>query len=388
MTLRNKKVLVTGANGFLGARLVEVLTLGYRADVRALVRNVKRSIRLCRLPVEIVEGDVRDERAVQRAVESCSIVVHCASAIDAKSPRACSTFIGTKVVARAARQQNIARLVHVSSAAVYGSPGNVDVNEDFPSKERWEGDVYGAAKIASEEIITSACSEGLAVTIVQPTIIYGPYSTEWSVAPLNTLRNANYVVPTIGRCNPVYVDDVVQIILLVATNQSAIGKRYIVSGQETPSWCEFYEYYSQMGTKGQVIAIGDEEYRLLAAQRPTKGLADVMRAIARSSEVRNVAKDNRLISGLYGFAQRLIPETRLRQLKQKVLQQPSEARYYGAADIQRPSICPAPALWNLYRNEARYSIKRATDDISYEPQVSLEHGMQLTGEWAKWARLI
>src|SRR3982074_432656 len=81
MTLEGAKVLVTGANGFLGGRLVEFLALEYRAEVRALVRDARRSVRLCRLPVEIVVGDEGDERSVQRAIEGCSIVVHCASAV-------------------------------------------------------------------------------------------------------------------------------------------------------------------------------------------------------------------------------------------------------------------------------------------------------------------
>jgi len=387
VTLKNAKILVTGANGFLGARLVEFLALEYGADVRALVRDVRRSVRLCRLPVEIVVGDVRDERSVKRAVEGCSIVVHCASAVDASSPRSCSTYVGTKIVAHAARQQNVARLVHVSSAAAYGSPGDVDVNEDYPVKERWKGDVYGAAKIAGEEIIASECLEGLAAAIIQPTIIYGPYSMEWSVAPLSTLRQGNYVVPTTGRCNPVYVDDVVRAILLAATKRNAIGKRYIVSGRETLSWGEFYGYYSRMGTEGQVIAAGEDEYRSLTRQEPAKTVGEVLRTIARSSEVRKVAKDNRIVKGVYALAQRLISEKRLRQLKHTVLQKMSES-HYGADDLKRPSICPAPALWNLYRNEARYSIKKANAEMGYEPKVSLEHGMQLTGEWAKWARLI
>jgi nucleoside-diphosphate-sugar epimerase len=387
MTLRKAKVLVTGANGFLGARLVEFLALEYRADVRALVRDVRRSVRLCRLPVEIVVGDVRDERSVQRAVEGCSIVVHCASAVDAGNPRSSSTFVGTKIVTHAARQQNVARLVHVSSAAVYGSPGNVDVNEDFPLKERWEGDVYGAAKIAGEEIITEYCSNGLAATIIQPTIIYGPYSSEWSIAPLDILRRGNYVVPMSGRCNPVYVDDVVRSILLAATNRNAVGKRYIVSGRETLSWKEFYGYYSRMSPEGQVIAAGEEEYRSLARQEPAKTLGEVLRAIARSSEVRNVAKDNRVVKGMYAFAQRMISEKRLRRLKGAWLQKTSEA-HYRANDAKRPSICPGSGLWKLYGNDARYCIKKATDEMGYEPQVSLEYGMQLTEEWAKWARLI
>jgi nucleoside-diphosphate-sugar epimerase len=387
MTLKNARILVTGANGFLGGRLVEFLSVRYQAEVRALVRDPRRSVRLCRLPVEMVVGDVRDERSMQRAIEGCSIVVHCASAVDASSPRASSTFVGTKIVARAAREHHVARLVHVSSAAVYGSPGNVDVDEEYPLKERWKGDVYGAAKIAGEQIIMDGCSQGLAATIIQPTIIYGPYSTEWSIAPLNTLRQANCVVPTTGRCNPVYVDDVVHGIILAMTSDKAIGKRYIVSGREIVNWSEFYGYYARMGTEGQVIAHDENEYRMLSKQTPGKTLGEVVRAVARSSEVRSVAKDNRLFQTMYAFAQRVIPEKSLRRIKSGVSQRASsvDSRAGGAT---RPSICPAPTLWNLYKNESRYSIAKATNEIGYQPQIGLEHGMELTGEWAKWARLI
>jgi nucleoside-diphosphate-sugar epimerase len=387
MPLKDARILVTGANGFLGGRLVEFLSVRHQAEVRALVRDPRRSVRLCRLPVEMVVGNVRDERSMRRAIEGCSIVVHCASAVDASSPRASSTFVGTKIVALAAREHHVARLVHVSSAAVYGSPGNVEVTEECPLNERWKGDVYGAAKIAGEQIIMDGCSQGLAATIIQPTIIYGPYSTEWSVAPLNTLRQADYVVPTTGRCNPVYVDDVVQSIILAATNHNAIGKRYIVSGRETVSWRDFYEYYSRMGTEGQIIALGEEEYRRLAKQKSSKSLAEVARAIARSPEVRGAAKDNRIFQTMYAFAQRVVPKRKLRRIKGEMSPKASEARR-GAGEVMRPSICPGLPLWQLYRSESRYSIGKATDEIGYEPQMSLEHGMELTGQWAKWARLI
>jgi nucleoside-diphosphate-sugar epimerase len=183
------------------------------------------------------------------------------------------------------------------------------------------------------------------------------------------------------------VDDVVQSIILAATNHNAIGKRYIVSGRETVSWRDFYEYYSRMGTEGQIIASGEEEYRRLAKQKSSKTLAEVARAIARSPEVRGAAKDNKLFQTAYAFVQRVVPEDRLRRIKGGMSPKASEARR-GAGDVTRPSICPGPALWKLYKNESRYSIGKATDEIGYEPQMSLEHGMELTGQWAKWARLI
>jgi nucleoside-diphosphate-sugar epimerase len=389
MTLEKAKVLVTGANGFLGTRLVEILALAYRADVRALVRDLGRSVRVCRLPVEIALGDVRDERAIQRAVDGCSIVVHCASGVDAREPRGSSTFLGTKIVARAAQLQKVQRFVHISSAAVYGSPGEVEVNESYPLKPRWKNDVYGAAKIAGEHLVHGQFLHGLRAAIIQPTIIYGPYSAEWSVHPLKILRAADYLLPKGGVLSPVYVDDVVDAIILAATKIEAVGNRYIISGSETVDWVHFYQAYSRMGAKGRVFAVADEEYSNLVRQRKSKtSLAKLARLVARQPEIINAARENSFCVWSYNLAKRFLSRERLFQLRANHSRGASVTAFRSAEAEKLAAFLPDAALWKLYTSPSRYSVDKAKHELGYGPQVNIARGMELTAEWARWARLI
>jgi nucleoside-diphosphate-sugar epimerase len=333
---------------------------------------------------------VRDERAVQRAIDGCSIVVHCASGVDARQPRASSTFLGTEVVARASQLQKVQRFVHISSAAVYGSPGKVEVNESCPLRPRWKNDLYGAAKIAAEHLVHGyLLQKGLRATIIQPTIIYGPYSAEWSSHPLQILSAANYVLPKGGLLSPVYVDDVVHAIILAATKVEAIGQRYIVSGSETVDWIQFYQGYARMGTKGQVFAVADDEYSYLAKQQKSKtSLAELARLIARHPEIRNAARENSFARWSYNLAKRLLSEERLSELKT------NHWRGAGGLALRRveaeepAAFLPGAGLWKLYKSPCRYSVEKAKRELGYRPQIDLERGMELTAEWARWARLL
>lgn len=385
--MEKAKILVTGANGFLGTRLVEFLTLACRADVRALVRDLGRSVRVCRLPVEIVLGDVRDERAIQRAIDGCAIVVHCASGVDATKPHASSTFLGTKIVARAAQLQKVQRFVHISSAAVYGSPGEVEINENYPLWPRWKNDVYGAAKIAGEHLVHNYFLQGLRAAVIQPTIIYGPYSAEWSTHPLKILREADYALPKGGLLSPVYVDDVIRAIILAATKIEAIGQRYIVSGSETVNWIQFYQAYTRMGTKGRVFAVRDDEYLSLAKRQESKtSLAELAGLIARHPEITNAAKKNPFLVRWYNLAKRLVSQERLLQLRATYLRARRASAFRPNPEL--PTFLPGPGLWKLYKSSSRYSIDKAKRELGYRPQIDLERGMELTAAWAKWARLV
>src|SRR4051794_15694039 len=95
-------ILVTGASGFLGSRIVELLVLERQAHVRVLLRSLRSASSIATLPVEYRCGDVTDIKAVLDAATGCDTIIHCASRIESGvPPKSTSTYLGTMVAARA-----------------------------------------------------------------------------------------------------------------------------------------------------------------------------------------------------------------------------------------------------------------------------------------------
>ena len=172
-----RRALVTGATGMLGSYLVQRLIDGGYA-VRALVRNPERAQALREMRVEIVQGELADARAVLTATNGCEIVMHAAAAIGPQSDW--ETFRlgnvqGTSHVVDACAR-TCARLVHVSSTAVYGDSRYemAPVSEHTPLPELPEADAYGRSKQEAERVVTDAQSRGrIRASIVRPPVMYG-----------------------------------------------------------------------------------------------------------------------------------------------------------------------------------------------------------------------
>jgi nucleoside-diphosphate-sugar epimerase len=164
-------VLITGGAGFLGINLVRYL----------LERNVNvTSLDIApfdypdvRDKVRIVTGDIRDKSAVELALEDVDMVVHCAAALPLYSPEDIYTtdVVGTRVVMTTALQRGIARVVHISSTAVYGIPDHHPLCED----DKLDGvGPYGQAKIQAEMVALELRAQGLVTPIIRPKSFIGP----------------------------------------------------------------------------------------------------------------------------------------------------------------------------------------------------------------------
>src|SRR6187399_1239713 len=147
MTLRGRRVLVTGATGFIGGRLTENLHREHGAIVRALVRDIPRAARIARFPVELVHGDVTDEDAVRRAAAGTEVVFHCVHGNRPGTAQAVNVN-GTEIVAQEVLRAGIQRLVHVSTMAVYGHPATGEIEET--TAHEGPGDLYTQTKREGE----------------------------------------------------------------------------------------------------------------------------------------------------------------------------------------------------------------------------------------------
>ena len=172
-----RRALVTGATGMLGSYIVRQLAQGGCA-VRALVRRPADAEWVRQLGAELAQGELADAHSLESAASGCDVVFHAAAAIGPQSDW--ETFrvgnvVGTANVVRACVQSD-ARLVHISSTAVYGDSRYrlAPVDETMPIPELPSADAYGRSKQEAERVVLDAqCTGQLWGAIVRPPVMYG-----------------------------------------------------------------------------------------------------------------------------------------------------------------------------------------------------------------------
>jgi 8-amino-7-oxononanoate synthase len=232
-----RKVFVTGASGFIGARVVRAL-VERGVEVRCLLRPTSRTTRLDGLRYERQRGDLHDVRALEQGAAGCDAVIHlaCASSwtdIRRAGPRLRDIAVdGTRNVLEAARRSGVRSFVHVSSvAAVNGSEAPVVHDETSPYELGSRGLAYSLAKREAEELVLRAAGPSLDVVVVSPAEVYGPDDVDLVTAGnLIEILDAAPAVACDGGVSVVHVDDVASGIV-AALVHGRPGERYILGGE-------------------------------------------------------------------------------------------------------------------------------------------------------------
>jgi len=235
------RILVTGATGFLGMRLVELLTQrGYR--VRALARKLSNIEKLKKLQAEIFFGDVASVDSLKPAFEGVDMVVHAAADTEGREEDSeLSTIQGTKNVIDLCQHYKIKRLVYISSCSVYGVADykkNQVVTEEF-SLERFpeKRGHYSNAKFKAEESITEAIKKGQPITVLRPGTIFGPGGEIFT--PMMGFSFGSKVFGIIGMGKfvlpLVYIDNLVEAIITTIEKQESVGKIFNVVDSDNVS---------------------------------------------------------------------------------------------------------------------------------------------------------
>jgi NAD dependent epimerase/dehydratase len=311
MKLAGKKVLVTGADGFIGSHLTErLVALG--ADVRAFVYynsfnswgwldeadpTIKRRL-------DVFPGDIRDPNGVRTAMQDCDVVLHLAALIAIPySYHSPDTYVDTNIkgtlnVVQAARDLGVERVVHTSTSEVYGTARFVPITEEHPLQGQ---SPYSASKIGADQIATSFnLSFGTPVTVIRPFNTYGPRQSARAVIPTIITQIASGVRQIrLGATHPTrdfnFVSDTVRAFVAVAECDQAVGKVINVGSN--------FE-----------ISVGDT-VRMIAEvmQAPVEIIKDEQRMRPGASEVERLWADNSLARELAGWSPEYAGDSGLRR---------------------------------------------------------------------------
>jgi nucleoside-diphosphate-sugar epimerase len=240
--------LVTGATGLIGGCLVRRLVAGGRR-VRALVRPRRPAAALLELGVDLAIGDLSDQGAVRCAVEGVSRIFHCGALVTDWGPRRVfqqTNVDGTRHVVQAALDQGVQRLIHLSSASVYGYPRRGGpVGEQHPRRSR--GIPYIGTKIAGERLVQQAMREhGLPAVVLRPVMVFGPGCQNYVGEVVRHLRRGSMVLFDGGRhvAGLAYVENVVDAICLAGTVREAVGRTMNVCDDLPVTWREYFDALS------------------------------------------------------------------------------------------------------------------------------------------------
>jgi nucleoside-diphosphate-sugar epimerase len=321
----SRSAFITGASGFIGRAVAERLRAeGW--DVRGVDVEADE-------PRAVVAGDVTEPGSWQRAAAGADLFVHTAAvvsnAVDAETTWRVNV-LGTRRAVQAAHDVGAGRFVHFSSVRAFSDRHYPDgADETWPL--RADGNPYVDTKVASEQVVLQAHAAGeIAATIVRPGDVYGPGSRPWTILPLAAIKARSFALPAMGKgiFTPVYVDNLIDAVLLAAIKPQGAGQVFTISDGQTLTTREFFGfYYRMLGRKGPVVL-------------PTSvavGLSAIGATIAR-------------IRG------------------QPTERNPTTVRYLART--------------------GGYSIDKAQRVLGYQPRIDVDEGMRRTEDWLRRARLI
>jgi len=300
MELRGKKILVTGADGFIGSHLTEEL-VRRGCDVRAFVYYnsfnswgwLDSASKSVRDSLDVFSGDIRDPHGVRCAARGCDVVLHLAALIAIPySYHSPDTYVDTNVkgtlnVLQAARDLGIARVLHTSTSEVYGTARYVPITEEHPLQGQ---SPYSASKIGADQMaLAFHASFGIPVVLARPFNTYGPRQSARAVIPtiISQLIGGTRRIK-LGSVHPTrdfnFVRDTVRGMIALAESDAAIGEAVNIGSN----------FEISIGDTARLIAdiVGvDVEFE-----------SDAQRIRPEKSEVERLWADNAKMSRLTGWS--------------------------------------------------------------------------------------
>jgi nucleoside-diphosphate-sugar epimerase len=317
-------ILVTGGTGFIGSHLIDTLmTRGER--VKALVRNTSNVTYLKKLGVDLVVGDLGNSESVKQAMKGCDVVLHLATAPDwsSKKEHWRTNYYGTKNMFEIALKRGIQRFVYCSTIGVLGFTEEAPLDENCPYSPS-PCSPYAITKCEAEKEARAYYRKGLPVAVVRLAQVYGPRDMGTLGMGFSWIQRGFFPLIGGGKAllQPIYVQDVVDAIILAMEVNKALGQTYNIAGEEILSFKELFAIITN--------TFGTDSQRLNLPRRVAWTLGYLLEAKTR-------------LFGGYAFLTRFRVECATRNMI--------------------------------------YDISKAKEELGFTPKVRLEEGVQRTVQW-------
>jgi nucleoside-diphosphate-sugar epimerase len=321
--------LVTGASGFLGGRVAQMLH-ERGEEVVILARQDSNLSHLASLPLRVIRGGLSNHAALREAVADAITIFHCAACSTDWAPKLTyqeANVAGTQNLLNAAlATPGCKRFLHVSTTDIYGYP-QIPCDEEHPPVNT--GLPYNQTKILGEAAVWRAFEEhGLPVTVVRPATIYGPRGKDFTREVAMLLRQGVMAHIDAGtvRGGFTYVDSVAEAMIDAAESAHTVGQAYNISGGTGTTWKQYATLFAeQLGVKPPWINLP----------------FSVAMSLARTMET-----------------------------------------VYGSLRVRSRPLLTRHAVYLLARDQ-EFPIDKATKDFGYSPRISIEEGIARSVAWLR-----
>ncbi len=382
------RIGIIGAGGFIGSRLIERLLLEQSADVRAIIRGMASYPRLARFDIDIEFGDVLNLESLVKAFADCSIIFHTAVG-------GAQTIVkGIENTIVAASKTGVKRIVYLSSAVVHGYNPSPDTTDDSPLKQSQPFE-YSNSKAEAEFIIREMRRKlPIEVVVLRPYIVYGPWATYNTTQIALRLLQRELCLVNGGKAafNGVYVDNLIDAMLLAAVKPEAANQDFIIQDGFGMSWRDYISGLCTIlgisldGVAGLTM---DEATTFVKRMGKKVSPRQTFVRLARSAEFR-------------AFVSSLPAAKQMIRLFRPVMRNMYVAITHSRADTSSGSVGLRGSdgetkLGNIQLDEEWLALMscetylpmgKAKSILGYQPKIDFEEAMRRTGEFLHFAGVI
>ena len=369
------KVGVIGASGFVGATLVEEL-LRQRVEVVPIIHTPGNAWRLIRLGIALRSADLLVPQELRAALEGCTHVVNCMRGDDRVM------LTGLDHLLRECRRNGVAKLVHLSSVAVYGDPPPPGSESENAPTRPTPGS-YGAIKLEQDRRVQRAAQRGVPAVVLCPPNIIGPQS-DYLLQVLNALNAGQLALIDGGDavCNTVDVTNLAEAAIVALRGPVADGSRFFVTDDERVTWGMLVSHLAALASAAPA-RIGAAELRALVPAERRRRMSP-WRALKHlvSSDVRQALRQDalweKIDTTLRGLVGRL--GTRVEDSLRDSISGPVRVASSAAGPRLNARLC-AQQLRGVH-----HSCARAKAQLGYRPRYTFSQSMDAFAHWLSTTR--